>query len=99
MPPFTVASCDNLPNNGEVTAGILKTYAKLLEPGLDHCIEYHVSCPSSMVDRIVPSTADEDRARVNAVLGVEDASPVVTEPFTQWVFEDRFSTGRPALED
>ncbi|EDP65773.1 mannitol dehydrogenase [alpha proteobacterium BAL199] len=99
VPPFTVASCDNLPNNGEVTAGILKTYAKLLEPGLDHWIEDHVSCPSSMVDRIVPSTADEDRARVNAVLGVEDASPVVTEPFTQWVFEDRFSTGRPAWED
>ncbi|MDO2286159.1 hypothetical protein Q2443_27070, partial [Escherichia coli] len=30
--------------------------------------------------------------------GVEDAWPVVCEPFVQWVLEDRFSAGRPAWE-
>ncbi|XRT97271.1 ABC transporter permease subunit [Pseudomonas aeruginosa] len=29
---------------------------------------------------------------------VEDAWPVVCEPFVQWVLEDRFSAGRPAWE-
>lgn len=51
-----------------------------------------------MVDRIVPATTDEDRRTVADALGVEDAWPVMTEPFTQWVVEDHFPTGRPALE-
>lgn len=97
--PFTVMSCDNLPNNGEVTARVLRAYGALLEPDLDHWIEDHVACPSSMVDRIVPATTAEDRIRITAELGVEDAAPVVTEPFTQWVFEDRFPAGRPAWEE
>ena len=96
--PFTVLSCDNLPNNGEVTARILRAYGSLLEPDLDHWIEDQVACPSSMVDRIVPATTADDRARIAAALGVEDVAPVVTEPFSQWVFEDRFPTGRPAWE-
>ena len=51
-----------------------------------------------MVDRITPATTDEDRARIAAALGVDDAWPVVTEPFSQWVIEDRFAAGRPAWE-
>ena len=51
-----------------------------------------------MVDRIVPATTDDDRARIAKALGVRDAWPVVTEPFTQWVIEDRFPQGRPAWE-
>ena len=57
-----------------------------------------VACPSTMVDRIVPATTDEDRARIEKALGFRDAWPVVTEPFTQWVIEDRFPQGRPAWE-
>ena len=48
-----------------------------------------------MVDRITPATTDEDRATIATRLGVEDAAPVVTEPFSQWVIEDRFPGGRP----
>ncbi|MBV8652367.1 MAG: mannitol dehydrogenase family protein, partial [Alphaproteobacteria bacterium] len=55
--------------------------------------------PSSMVDRIVPATTDADRARISAALGVEDAWPVVCEPFRQWVIEDHFPLGRPAWEE
>ena len=51
-----------------------------------------------MVDRIVPATTDADRARVAAALGVEDAWPVMTEPFRQWVIEDDFPGGRPDWE-
>lgn len=97
--PFTVLSCDNLPNNGAVTARILRAYGALLEPDLDHWIADNVACPSSMVDRIVPATTADDRAGIAAALGVEDAAAVVTEPFSQWVFEDRFPSGRPAWEE
>ena len=51
-----------------------------------------------MVDRIVPATTDADRELVVEATGLEDAWPVVTEPFTQWVIEDRFSAGRPPFE-
>jgi fructuronate reductase len=46
----------------------------------------------------VPATTDADREAVAQAIGLEDAWPVVTEPFTQWVIEDRFGAGRPALE-
>ena len=48
-----------------------------------------------MGDRIVPATTDQDRRRISEVLGFDDAWPVVTESFRQWVIEDRFTTGRP----
>jgi fructuronate reductase len=51
-----------------------------------------------MVDRIVPATTDADRDLVFALTGLWDAWPVVAEPFTQWVIEDRFPFGRPRFE-
>lgn len=96
--PFTVLCCDNLPANGEAVHGVLARFAELLAPELGAYVRDAVSCPSTMVDRIVPATTDEDRARVAAVLGVQDAWPVVAEPFSQWVIEDRFPAGRPAWE-
>jgi fructuronate reductase len=51
-----------------------------------------------MVDRIVPATTDADRRAVAELIGVADAWPIVTEPFTQWVIEDRFPAGRPPFE-
>src|SRR5690606_21892450 len=39
-----------------------------------------------------------DREIVTAATGVEDAWPIMTEPFTQWVIEDHFTGGRPAFE-
>lgn len=96
--PFTVLSCDNLPSNGDTTARILRRFAALRDPDLGRWVEEAVACPNSMVDRIVPATTDEDRAGVSRRLGCEDAWPVMTEPFTQWVIEDRFPAGRPAWE-
>ena len=96
--PFTVLSCDNLPANGTVARRILTRYAALRDADLGAWVAGEVAFPSTMVDRITPATTDEDRARVDAALGLTDAWPVITEPFSQWVIEDRFPTGRPAFE-
>lgn len=96
--PFTVLSCDNLPGNGDTVARILRRFAELRDAGFGAWVAEAVACPNSMVDRIVPATTDADRARVSQALGVADAWPVVTEPFAQWVVEDRFPAGRPAWE-
>ena len=95
--PFTILSCDNLPSNGATLHRLLAQFAALRETDLARHVE-NVSCPSSMVDRIVPATTDADRARVSQTLGVEDAWPVMTEPFRQWVIEDDFPWGRPDWE-
>jgi fructuronate reductase len=98
VPPFTVLTCDNLPSNGRTVKSVLTRFAELVDPELGRFVADEVSCPSTMVDRIVPATSDQDRERIAGVLGVADAWPVVTEPFTQWVIEDRFPQGRPAWE-
>ena len=93
--PFTVLSCDNLPANGHTTKRVLVRFAALRDAELGRYLEGGLACPSTMVDRIVPATTDDDRARISAALGVTDAWPVVTEPFSQWVIEDNFPLGRP----
>lgn len=97
--PFTVLTCDNLPSNGHVVKRILDRFAALRDADLGAFVAGELSCPSTMVDRITPATTDEDRAGIAAALGVEDFWPVITEPFTQWVIEDRFASGRPAWEE
>ncbi|MBB3019753.1 fructuronate reductase [Microvirga lupini] len=98
VPPFTVLTCDNLPSNGRTVKRVLTRFAELVDPELGRFVADELSCPSTMVDRIVPATTDQDRERIGEALGVADAWPVVTEPFTQWVIEDRFPQGRPAWE-
>ncbi|MCZ8375285.1 MAG: mannitol dehydrogenase family protein [Beijerinckiaceae bacterium] len=97
LPAFTVLCCDNLPSNGRTVKRVLDRFCALRDPELGRWVSDHVLCPSSMVDRIVPATTDEDRARIAASLGMEDRWPVMTEPFLQWVIEDRFALGRPDL--
>ena len=99
VPPFTVLCCDNLPANGATLHRLLVEFATLRDAGLVRHIADEVAFPSSMVDRIVPATTDADRVRIAGQLGVEDAWPVMTEPFCQWVVEDNFPAGRPAWEN
>jgi fructuronate reductase len=94
----TVLVCDNLPSNGETVARIVGRYAALRDPVLAEWIANEIAFPCTMVDRIVPATTAVDRTVV-ARLGYEDAWPVVAEPFSQWVIEDRFVRGRPAWEE
>jgi fructuronate reductase len=93
--PFTVLSCDNLSANGHTVGRIVTQFAALRSRELAQWIEAEVAFPSTMVDRIVPETPDIDRSEISSALGMLDAWPVVTEPFTQWIVEDRFSAGRP----
>ena len=93
--PFTVLSCDNLPSNGKTARAAVLAFAREIDADLASWIEAGVSFPCSMVDRITPATTDADRAYVNAQLGVQDAWPIVTEQFVQWVIEDNFTLGRP----
>ena len=97
-PAFTVMSCDNLPHNGGVARKALLAYTALLDMELHDWIAAHVSFPNAMVDRITPMTSDAHRQQLHDQLGIDDAWPVVCEPFIQWVLEDNFCNGRPAWE-
>lgn len=97
--PFAALSCDNLPSNGATARKVVARLAALRGADLGRWVEGEVAFPSSMIDRIVPATTDEDRVRIAERLGVSDAWPVVTEPFTQWVVEDHFPMGRPRFEE
>ena len=96
-------SCDNIQGNGHVAAKMFGAFATLYgevqgDPELAGWIAANVHFPNSMVDRITPVTTDADRAAVAERFGIDDGWPVVCEPFTQWVLEDSFGLGRPALE-
>ncbi|TKJ32838.1 mannitol dehydrogenase family protein [Blastococcus sp. CCUG 61487] len=97
--PFTVMSCDNIPGNGDVARGSFAAFAALRDPELGEWVDREVAFPNSMVDRITPATTDVHRAELRRRFGVTDRWPVVCEPWTQWVLEERFVTGRPPLED
>ncbi|PKA68936.1 mannitol 2-dehydrogenase [Pseudomonas baetica] len=97
-PAFTLMSCDNLPHNGAVTRKALLAFAALRNQGLRDWIEQNVSFPNAMVDRITPMTSTAHRLQLADKHGVDDAWPVVCEPFVQWVLEDKFVNGRPAWE-
>lgn len=98
LAPFTVLSCDNLPENGPRTRAAVTGFARRLDPGLAGWIEAEGAFPASMVDRIVPATTPEDIAALEAAAGYRDEAMVKTEGFTQWVVEDRFCNRRPPLE-
>ena len=89
--PIALIPCDNLPANGSVLAEAVGAVAERLDPTLVGWIEGSVTFISTVVDRITPATTDSDRARIVAATGFRDESPVVTEPFVEWVLAS--STG------
>ena len=99
LAPFTVISCDNVPANGEVARAAVLGHAAGRDARLAEWIAERGAFPSSMVDRITPRTTSEDRARVAREFGIDDRWPVITEPFRQWILEDRFADRRPPLDE
>ena len=93
--PFTILSCDNIPANGAAVKTLLGQYIERVNPALANYVRDYVMCPSTMVDRIVPATTDEDRRLVAIEIGATDASPVFAEDYLSWVIEDNFPAGRP----
>ncbi|MEZ0448002.1 mannitol dehydrogenase family protein [Cellulomonas sp. ICMP 17802] len=93
--PIAVVSCDNLPDNGSVVRRVTLDVASRVDESLAGWIAQHVAFVSTMVDRITPATTEADRAIVRSLTGREDRSPVVTEPFSEWVVQGQFPAGRP----
>ena len=96
---LAIVSCDNLPENGELTRSALFELAELASATAtrEHLAE-HVTFVSTSIDRITPKTTPADVAAVAAATGWRDRSPVVTEPFHDWVLSGEFRSGRPAWE-
>lgn len=99
LPGVAVVPCDNVPGNGAMVARVVGELAAAADPGLADWIAEHVSFVTTMVDRITPYTTDDDRAAVRSAAGVDDAVPVVTEPYVEWVLSGAFPQGRPRWED
>lgn len=97
--PFTVMSCDNMPENGHVTRNVVLALAKEQDASLAKWISENVTFPSTMVDRIVPAVTPDTMIKINRQLGgIDDPAGVAGEPFKQWVIEDNFVAGRPEWE-
>ena len=95
----TIVSCDNIENNGEIAGRAVLANAESRDPELAEWVGEHVHFPSSMVDRITPSTTPEMAKEVRRDFGVNDRWPVLAEAFESWVLEDDFADGRPPLQE
>nr|WP_089248237.1 mannitol dehydrogenase family protein [Asanoa hainanensis] len=95
--PIAVVSCDNFSSNGRRVRGMLAA-AYAMAGHDDAWLRANVSCPGTMVDRIVPASTEVTRAAAAALLGVRDEAALAGEPYRQWVIEDDFPGGRPAWE-
>ena len=99
LPGLTLLCCDNLAGNGAQLARLMGEYLDRHDPALVSWFEAECACPATMVDRIVPATTEADRLAVAEALdGLHDHAAVMTEPFSQWVIEDRFAGPRPRWE-
>lgn len=72
-------------------------WPSLYDAELAGWVKAQVAFPNGMVDRITPATGPHERELAQG-FGLADPVPVTCEPFRQWVIEDHFPAGRPALE-
>ncbi|NQX10254.1 mannitol dehydrogenase family protein [Microbacteriaceae bacterium VKM Ac-2855] len=99
--PIAIVSCDNLPTNGALTRRLVHDFVQSLPSAegaaLQDWIETGAMFPSTMVDRMVPASTEDDLAAIQEEIGFRDEGGVVAEPFRQWVIED-FAGRRPSWE-
>ncbi len=91
----TLISCDNLPSNSTAALRVVTEYARAVDPGLSDWITGNVRAVDTLVDRITPATTPADIASVRARTRLDDACPVVTEPYSEWALSDTFAADRP----
>lgn len=91
LPGVTVASCDNLSDNGRKLQALCMSDAAARDPALAAWIEARCAFPNSMVDRIVPAATPAQYDAAAAALGVEDRGALSTEAFWEWVVERRMA--------
>ncbi len=97
--PLAVVPCDNLPRNGPFVGRGLTEAAREVDDGLARFVSGSVAFVSTSVDRITPRVTEADVDAFNARAERLDRSPVITEPFADWVLSGHFPAGRPAWED
>ncbi|MBA7845172.1 mannitol dehydrogenase family protein [Klebsiella sp. RHBSTW-00484] len=95
LSPFSVLSCDNIPDNGHLTRNAVIGFATRLDSELGEWIEENVTFPGTMVDRIVPAMTEPQFMMLQEKIGYADPCGIVCEDFRQWVIEDNFVSGRP----
>jgi len=93
--PITLLSCDNLPGNSGTALRVTLDFAAEADPAVAEWMTGNVHVVDTLVDRITPAITNSDVALVRRRTGRADTSPVVTEPYTEWVLSDSFGTGRP----
>jgi fructuronate reductase len=96
--PLTILCCDNMHAGGEHLYNGVTMLLEHHSPETLAWVKKNSIFSSSMVDRVTPVT---DKILIDSVaneLGIEDAAPVATEAFTQWIIEDRFAGTRPPFD-
>ncbi|MET0416271.1 MAG: mannitol dehydrogenase family protein, partial [Actinoplanes sp.] len=99
--PGGVVSCYNRPATGGRLSGLgdpAVARASGVPADLADWVAANVTCPGTMVDRIVPASTPETIDAARRALGVTDLAAVAAEPYAQWVIEDDFPGGRPGWE-
>ena len=87
VPPM-IASLDNVMNNGVLLRSRVSEIAERLDPSLPEWIEKTVRFPSSVADRMVPATTEQDIEDISAQLGLIDLGAVATERHRSWVMTE-----------
>lgn len=97
--PVTLLSCDNVRHNGvRFRDGLLEFLDLRGDTALAEWVRKNTTMPCCMVDRITPRPTPDIAPRVKEQTGFDDKVPVMGESFIQWVVEENFAAGRPALE-
>lgn len=99
LPGLTLLSCDNLSGNGRILGQLFSTWLAQNDAALEDWFTRECTTPDTMVDRIVPATSHADLDQLEGNIGQRDEGAVFTEPFSQWVIEDRFAGPRPRWEN
>jgi fructuronate reductase len=93
---LTIASCDNLTDNGSKLRKLCTDLAGQQDIELAVWINASCTFPNSMVDRIVPAATTERLQEAEQALGVIDTCALGTEGFWEWVIENKFVDARDA---
>lgn len=95
--PITLVPCDNVADNAGTLRRLVVDEAERRSDRLADWIDASVAFVGTVVDRITPRPTGAD-VTAAAAHGYNDAAPVVTEPFSEWVLSGEFAAGRPDWE-
>ena len=97
--PITVASCDNIQENGIMLKKCFFQFLHALnDEKLLKWVKKNVSFPSSMVDRITPKISKNELNKIQETFNRSEDCSVISEDFIQWVIEDNFAGKKPPLD-